>query len=97
VVVIPGHLVVTECAETGAAAGGDGLPQRSAARAALYRGTADASVEPAPGPQAPQPGWWTRQKVSGKHAGGAAQERSADGGAPSDGGGSWPDGVNRGR
>ena len=90
VVVIPGQLVVTEGAELGGAGGGDGLPQRSAARTALYRGTADAPVELAPGPQAPQPGWWTRQKVSGRHAGGAAQERSAEGGGPSDSGSPRP-------
>ena len=56
----------------------------------------DAPVELAPGPQAPQPGWWTRQKVSGRHAGGAAQERSAEGGGPSASGSPRPDGVNRG-
>jgi len=93
VVVIPGQLVVTEGAEPGGTGGPDGLPQRSAARSALYRGTADASVELAPGPHAPQPSWWTRQKVAGKHAGGAAQERSADGGGPSDSGRPRPDGV----
>ena len=93
VVVIPGQLVVTEGAELGGAGGGDGLPQRSASRAALYRGTADASVELAPAAHAPQPSWWTRQKVTGKHAGGAAQERSADGGGPSDSGSPRPDGV----
>ena len=101
VVVIPGQLVVTEGAELGGAAGGTGggggLPQRPGSRTALYRGTADAPVELAPGRQAPQPGWWTRQKVSGKHAGGAAQERGAEGEGPSDSGSPTPDGVNRGR
>ena len=84
-VVIPGQLVVTEGAETDGTAGGDGLPQRSASRTALYRGTADASVELAPGPHAPQPAWWTGQKVSGKHAGGGAHKHSAEDGGPSDG------------
>jgi CHASE3 domain sensor protein len=96
VVVIPGQLVVTEGAQLGGAAdgtgGGDGLPQRSRSRTALYRGTADASVELAPGPQAAQPSWWTRQKVSGKHAGGAAQEHSA---GPPDNGNRTSDGVDR--
>jgi hypothetical protein len=96
VVVIPGQLVVTEGAEMSGTGGGDGLPQRSAARAALYRGTADASVELAPAPDAPQPSWWTRQKVTGKHAGGPAQEHSAEGGSPSDTGSPTPGGVNRG-
>jgi hypothetical protein len=96
VVVIPRQLMATEGAEIGGAGGGDGLPQRSGARTALYRGTADAPVELAPGPQAQQPSWWTRQKVSGKHAGGGAQERSAEGGGPSASGSPRPDGVNRG-
>ena len=94
-VVIPGQLVVTEGAQTGGTGGGDGLPQRSASRTALYRGTADASVELAPGQQAPQSSWWTRQKVSGKHAGAAAQEHSREGGGPSDSGTPTPNGVNR--
>jgi hypothetical protein len=96
VVVIPGQLVVTEGAETGGTGGGDGLPQRSAARTALYRGTADAAVELAPGPHTSQSGWWTRQKVSGRHAGGAAQEHSAEGRRPSGSGGQTPGGINRG-
>jgi hypothetical protein len=104
VVVIPGQLVVTEGAELGTAAGGGGtgagagggLARRPRPRAALYRGTDDAAVELAPGPQAAQSSWWTRQRVSGRHAGGGAQEHSAEGGEPSASGSPGPDGVNRG-
>jgi K+-sensing histidine kinase KdpD len=56
VVVVPGQLVVIDGAELRPTAGGEGLPQR----AALYS-AADASVEPAPGPQAPASSWWTRE------------------------------------
>jgi signal transduction histidine kinase len=95
VVVIPRQLVVTEGAEMGETGYGGGLPRRPAAMPALYRGTADASVELAPRPQASQPGWWTREKVAGKHAGGAAPH-SSQGGAPSDSGSPTADGVNQG-
>jgi len=83
VVVIPGRLVVTEGAEMRGTGGAEGQPQQTASMTALYSGTADASVEFALPPQAPASGWWTRPKLSGKHAAGAAHEHSADGG-PSD-------------
>jgi CHASE3 domain sensor protein len=97
VVVLPGQLVVSEGGEPSEAGGGDGLPRRSATRPALYRGTADASVDLTPARQAPQSSWWTRQTVAGKHAGGAAQERSSSGWVPTDNDTPTPDGVNRGQ
>jgi len=96
VVALPGQLVVSAGAELGDAGGGDGPPRRSAARPALYCGTADASVDPTLARQAPQSSWWTRQTVAGKHAGGAAQERSAAGWGPGDNDTPTPDGVDRG-
>jgi signal transduction histidine kinase len=60
VVVVPGQLVVIDGAEVRATIGGEGQRQRPA----LYSGGAaadDASVEPAPPPQAPASSWWTRE------------------------------------
>jgi signal transduction histidine kinase len=96
VVVIPGQLVVTEGAETRGTEDGEGRPQRPVSAAALYGGTADALIEIEPSPSAPQPSWWTRQKLSGKHAAGAAQDRRTDGGVAGAGDSSTSGEIKRG-
>lgn len=75
VVFIPGHLVVTEEAGMSDTGGAEEWLLQGIPQPALYSGTTTAaSVAAQPPPGGPAPGWWIRQKHSGKHAAGSARE-----------------------